>query len=233
MRPVGDSAERRDPATGNSDIRALSRVVAAVLGAAVFFSSSFAHAATVLLSIADAPTQTGTPYEVSFTTTSTSATIEFSGYQKFAYEYVSEISVTLNGGPNLLGDAWAKTPAAFGSDARTVYDGTSVPGLWFGGFVPGYYDSFSQTLTTTPGADYVIHFSFSNRLISAPQSFGLFSTLEAPALPSSSLLVATSTGRLVPSVPELSTWAMILIGLGGLGLAGYRRQPRSLGRRPL
>ncbi len=33
-------------------------------------------------------------------------------------------------------------------------------------------------------------------------------------------------------VPELSTWAMLIVGFAGLGLAGYRRPAKALSRQP-
>ena len=178
--------------------------------------------ADVLLSLDTTTGDSGMPYEVSFLATEATTAIQFSGYQKYSFEYVTDISVTLSGGANLLGGAWTLAAASQGSYAGTMYDGSSIPGLWFGGFVPGEFDTFSQTLATTPGAQYDVAFTFFNPSVPPPVANAAFRTFEA-TLPSSQFLVSAPNARLVPSVPEPSTWAMILIGFAAVGFAGYRR----------
>ena len=212
---------------------ALPSAAAAIVGA-ILLCSSLPAEATVLLSLADPPNTIGASYNIAFIATEATTTIEFSGYQKYAYELVSGTSVSVNGGPNLLGGAWTFAAAAQGSYAGTVYDGTSVPALWFGGFVPGYYDAFSQVLVTTVGEEYDLSFTFFNNAISPPVSFALLDAFEAPVLPTSVLLVTTPTGLVgsIGSVPEPSTWAMAVTGFAILALTAHRRRllARSRGR---
>ena len=208
----------------------------AIVGLALLCSATSVKA-DVLLSLDATTNDAGMSYDVAFLATQATTTIQFSGYQKYSFEYVTDISVSLNGGANLLGGAWDLTAAALGSFAGTMYDGSSVPGLWFGGYVPGEFDTFSQTLVTTPGAQYDVAFTFYNPSAPPPVAQTLFRSFEAVP-PSSQFLVSTPTGQLIsvpvtPSVPEPSTWAMMLIGLAGLGFAGYRRRQRSLRRAPL
>ncbi len=184
--------------------------------------ASSAQAATTLLSLIDPPGQTGTPYSLDFTANAATTTISIGGYQTTAYEYVSGMSVTRGGGANLLTTAWTLTPGTppgFGTDARIQPLG-GYPRLWFGGFSSGDYDTFSQTFATTPDANYVLTFNFTNDSfagLSALLNFG-------SSVFSSSALLVTTTGRVsVPSIPEPSTWAMMFLGFVGLGLAGYRR----------
>ena len=207
-------------------MRTLSSAIAGVLGAMAVLTAPAAQAAT-LLSLSDPPNQAGTVYDVAFTATDAITTISFSGYQEYAYEYASGISLTVGGGPNLLGGAWVFTPAALGSDAQPVNDGTPVPALWFGGFTPGYYDTFSQTLLTTPNALYTLQFTFSNLFVSGPAP--QLTALDLNSPPSASLLITTSSGRVttVEAVPEAPVWAMMILGFAGLGLAGYRRARRT------
>ncbi len=94
---------------------------------------------------------------------------------------------------------------SFGSDTATFCDGTSVPALAFAGVAAGYYDTYSQTFATTPGTTYGYTFTF-NEYDTGP----------------SALLVTTS-------VPEASTWAMMVPGFAGLGFAGLSRARKGAG----
>src|SRR5208337_460379 len=108
-------------------MRKLSSVAAGVFGGALLLCASSAQADTLLLLI-DPPGQTATPHALDFTATATTTTttISIGGYDFPAVEYVSEISVTQkNGGANLLGSTWAPTPAASGTFATPLNDGTS------------------------------------------------------------------------------------------------------------
>ncbi len=207
---------------------------AAIAGSAALIFSSSAAQAAVLITLTNPPSQRATPYELAFIATANTTVIEFSGYQQHTYEYVSGINVTLGGdGANLLGTSWTFEAAAKGSDARTINDGTPVPALWFGGYVPGYYDTFSQTLDTTPGDTYVVDFEFSSLSRSRTANPRLFAAFDA--LPSAAFTVETPTGLLGPlpvPTPEPSTWAMALIGFATLGFVGFwrRRRASSIGR---
>jgi hypothetical protein len=164
-----------------------------------------AGAVLLLGSPAKAVDVTTTHYEFDLTAIDTTTTISFGGYQITDFEYVSGISVTRDGGANLLDDSW--TPPE--GDSFTLPDGTASPALWFAG-TSQEYDTFSQTFATAPYADYVLDFYFTSSLLSTENI--------------SALRVMTSASA--PSVPELSTWAMALCGFLGLGLTGYRRQTR-------
>ncbi len=193
----------------------LSKAIAGVIAAAALLGTSSAQAVT-LLSLIDPPGQSGIRYDLEFTANAATTTIWIGGYDLPAYEYLTDISVTLNGGQNLLGGTWRLTNAAAGSDAKTQSDGTSVPALWFGGYSSGNYDTFYQTFATTPDNTYLLTFDFT--VDSFPQLSALSQFLSSS---SSALLVTTSASA--ASVPEPSTWAMLLLGFAGLGLAGYRR----------
>ena len=64
-------------------------------------------------------------------------------------------------------------------------------------------------------------------------ALGLFSRAETPGFgdPASFLGWGLVTGFSTASIPEPSTWAMTLVGFGGLGYAGFRTAGRSMGRR--
>jgi hypothetical protein len=141
---------------------------------------------------------------VVFTATAAESFVVVEGFQVNDIETVSNNMVTLSGGgPNLLGPIWQQTFAAVGSNSFTFDDGTPVPALGLAAQDPPNVDTFSQMFVTVPGDQYVYSFDYLNNT----GGNGL----------SPSQLVVTAK-----SVPEPSTWAMMLIGFAGLGFASYR-----------
>jgi hypothetical protein len=139
-----------------------------------------------------------------FTATATQSFVLVEGYQVNDIETVTNNMVTLSGGgPNLLGSTWQQGFAAVGSNSFTFSDGTSVPGLGFSAQNPPDVDTFYQAFATVVGQSYTYSFDYANNT----GGNGL----------SPSELIATAS-----SVPEASTWAMLLVGFAGLGFAGYR-----------
>ena len=129
---------------------------------ATLIGASAAQADTVL-NLIDAPAQTNVPFSLPFIASSPATMISIAGYQVPSFEESTQNGVFLNGiGPNLLGSSWVFTPAPSGSDAFTFNDGSSVPGLEFGGVVVGSFDTFSQTIATTPGSLYTLNFHYTN-----------------------------------------------------------------------
>jgi hypothetical protein len=126
------------------------------------------------------------------------------GYQVNDLETLTDNTVTLSGGgPNLLGSTWQQRFAAVGSLSWTISDGTLVPELGFGAQDLPFMDTFYQKFATVPGDTYTYSFDYSNNIT----GFG--------ATPSKLVVTATS-------VPEASTWAMLLLGFASLGFASYR-----------
>jgi len=155
--------------------------------------------ASVLLNLTDAPVQSNTPYALQFTATGGAVTLSVGGYQLTSTEQATNNAVTAAGSAtNLLGPSWVYTRAPFGSLAIAYNDGTSVPGLDFAGLTVGSYDVFSQTFATTPGATYTYNFNFTERY-TGPSGFEV-----------------SAAGA---AVPEPATWGLMLLGVGGLGLA--------------
>jgi hypothetical protein len=156
------------------------------------------------LTLVDPPTQTNTPMTVIFTATATESLVIDEGYQVNDLETLTNnVVMLLGGGPNILGSIWQYRFAALGSNSYTFADGTLIPALGFAGQDPPGTDTFYQKFATVPGDTYIYSFDYSNN------------TGGHGATPSK--LVATAT-----SVPEAGTWAMLLLGFAGLGLAGYR-----------
>ena len=176
---------------------------AAVLTVASLTASASAHAA-MLLNIIDAPAQDNTPYALTFIATAPGTTISIGGYQLPASENSTDNGVYLNGsGPNLLAEFWDLTPADFGTDSFSFDDGSDVQGLYFAGVTVGSYDVWSQTIATTVGSSYTIDLQYSNYDYSTPSGFEVFTNA---------------------AVPEPATWALMLVGVGGMGAAMRMRR---------
>ena len=140
-----------------------------------------------------------------FTARATESFVLVEGYQVNDIETVTNNTVALSGGgPNLLGPTWQQGFAAVGSNSFTFSDGTPVPGLGFAAQDPPDVDAFYQAFATVVGHSYTYSFDYKNNTGDV-------------GLPTHSLLTATAS-----SVPEASTWAMLLLGFAGLGFAGYR-----------
>ena len=169
-----------------------------------------ARADTVLLSLTDMP-YTETLYDLGFVANASTTTLSVAGYQiPFAW-VAAQNSVTFSGGgANLLGDTWTLVPAASLSSAFELPDVTAVPALGFAGGTVGSYDTFSQSFSTTPGAQYVYEFMFFNDLGDPGDN--------AP----SGLLVTTSAS----ATPLPSTWTMMILGFAGIGTMTYRRRAK-------
>jgi len=180
----------------------------AVLIAAMALLGTSPARAVTLLSLLNSPTTADRSYGFSFTALGSQTTISIGGYDDPAFEYVWDISVTRDGGANLLGQSWLFAPAPLGSQA-TESDGL----LTFGDIVLGNYDTFSQTFATAPGETYLLSFNFANCLDRS--SCG----------PDPGGLLVTTDGGLAGAVvvPEPATWMMAVLGFVGLGLVGYRR----------
>lgn len=158
---------------------------------------------TTLLDLQNAPFQVRTPYSLSFTATGSLSTLYVAGYQVLSFESVINSKVVANGSTtNLLGSNWDLTPAASGSLAFQTPNA-----LRFGGFSVGSYDSFSQSFATTVGDTYTYSFLYTNlgpRVLN-----GLRISVDSP---------------ISPAIPEASTWMMMLLGFGAMGMSLRRRQ---------
>jgi hypothetical protein len=190
-------------------ISTLVKGFAGALTAAAIYATGAGQAGATTVTLTDPPTQTSTPMTVVFKATATQSIVIDEGLQVNDLETLTNNMVTLSGGgPNLLGSTWQYRFAAPASTSNsyTFNDGTLVPALGFGGAAqtnPSNMDTFYQIFATVPGDTYVYSFDYSNNTA----GFG--------AAPSE--LVATAS-----SVPEASTWAMLVLGFAGLGLVGYR-----------
>lgn len=180
----------------------MKRIFPGLVALALTLASGEQAGAGMLLDLQNPPGQTDSPISLPFVAGSDSTTISFAGFQVSGALQLTNIELTLTGGgPNLLGGSWTLTPAPFGSFASEFDDGTGVPALFFGAFVEGSFDVFSQAVSTVIGQSYTLSFLLSNTIgASGP----------------SELIVATDDA--VAPVPLPSTVVMSSILFGACGV---------------
>jgi hypothetical protein len=176
-------------------------IVSALLGAGVLAAAS-ANASVIFDQVNFSGEQS---FTASFTATSGDTAVAFFGFDVPAEEDVFGISLTTNGGGNLLGQTWAFTPAPTGSEATQANFGAGTNDLFFLGFDVGSFDEFSQNVATVTGQTYDLNFL-------------LLGSNEVP-----SEVFATAS-----AVPEPATWTLALVGFGGLGAALRSRRRAAL-----
>jgi hypothetical protein len=98
------------------------------------------------------------------------------------------------------GEAWYSNPALNGGNGNHVYSVAASAGQAFAGSPAGTYVAFEDLTFPTSDFNYF------------DQTF-VFSTVSVPGQ--------------VSSVPEPSTWAMMILGFAGIGAMAYRRRNRT------
>lgn len=184
---------------------------AAALAAGLAIGVSAPAHATVLLDLTNFATGDSGPYDLQFVADDISTTLSVEGYQVPAHYFVIDNDVSTGGGSNLLAMSWTYTPAPSGQDASQNTGAFGVNDLRFAGLVAGSYDTFSQTFATVVGHTYDY----------------TFSVTENSAGPDGLRVEATGLAVGAGGVPEPATWAVMLLGFGGLG-AVLRHRPRAL-----
>ena len=178
--------------------------------------------AATLLDVTNLPVQSVIPQSFTFTATSASTKIDFQGYQvpgslTLVNIFFAATGATPSTANNLFGLHYTYTPSSCPSIFH-AFEGSDVPAfgasnLNFEGACEGLYDSLAQTVSTTVGASYTLKFSLSNSA-AGPNGLRVFAT------------DAAVTG----AVPEPATWAMMLLGFGGIGMVMRRRRTGRLPR---
>ena len=182
-------------------------LTAALVGLALLGAAASAEATTLL-------TETNSPdglnENLSFNITAGAAltNFSFSGYNPTDFEKVLNVSLTTGGGPNLFTPPFDLTAATCGSLAEQ-----SGYNLFFGGGCSGVNDTLSQTVSTVVGQTYTL--SFNHQSGTAGYAFG----------PDNGLLVQYND--VIAPVPEPGTWAMLLVGVFGVGALSRIRRTAS------
>ena len=172
--------------------------------------------AATLLDVTNLPVQSVMPQSFTFTATSASTKIDFQGYQvpgsiTLVNMFFAATGTTASTANNLFGLHYTYTPSTCPSIFH-AFEGSDVPAygasnLNFEGACAGLYDSLAQTVSTTVGASYTLKFSLSNSAAGA-----------------SGLRIFATDAAVTGAVPEPATWAMMLLGFGGIGMAMRRRR---------
>jgi hypothetical protein len=190
-----------------------------LLAASAALAVSAPASAADLLNLTNT-TQNATPQSFTFTATGASTVLNFQGYNLPGSTAIVNLFFGTSGSTpttanNLLVGA-AYTPTAsgcgnyFGVDSNTAAQSFGAAGLYFGGTCAGIYDTLTTSLNTTVGQAYTLRFDLS-----------VFGGINNG--------VRVSTGALTTgAVPEPATWAMMLIGFGGIGFAMRRQRKAAL-----
>ena len=194
-------------------------VLAAVVLASLTCVASPASA-LLLLDQHDVTVSENTPVAFSFYAGATTTSVIFAGYDVPSVENLDGISLQLNGtGPNLLDGTFSYTPAINGSSSFQLGNSLSFEGL-----VAGSYDQYAAVAATSVGSHYTLGYGFSE----------LFQDDEGYSQTPNGLTITASEASLTPAistVPEPTTWAMLIFGIAVIGFtlrkASRNRAPRS------
>jgi hypothetical protein len=184
----------------------MNRLLAYTIAAAALATAPSAASATTLFDKTNLADQTNTPESLVFTPGSTSTTLSIGGFNVPSFINLTDIELT-RGTTNVLGQTFTFTSAGAGcTDASQGGPGAfGTNNISLGSVCVGVNDTFSQTISTTPGELLVLRFLLSNS--NAPNG----------------LLITASDAT--TGVPEPATWAMMLLGFGAVGLSlRFRRK---------
>ena len=147
-------------------------------------------------------------------------------------------SITVSTSANPVGSLSSTYSNNLGADATLFYSGaistSAYPGAWtsFGGsflYDPSMGDLLVQI--THSGGE-VLSSSYEGSTVDAQRvyDFGSGSTTGFVNSPGYAITTRFTLGAAVGAVPEPSTWAMMLLGFGAIGLASRRNRRRALAR---
>ena len=198
-------------------------MLSSTAAALVLAVASPATAQVTLVDLTNIPAQVATPSSTldatqSFTATSTSSVLTIGGYDVPGAFVLANIRLATSSAPtvNVLGEHFTYTPAAvspLASEGNLGIYGTRD--LSFRGGDVGSYDIFTQTFNTTVGTTYNLSYLFT-----------LTTCRGCSAVPNG--LRITAGDAAAAPVPEPSTWAMILLGFGGIGYSMRRERKGAL-----
>ena len=200
-------------------MRGMISLVAA--GAALSFAVP-ASAATqvVLYDQINLAKQSVTNQSFTFTATDPLTTLNFQGFDipgtlTLVNLFFGTAGSTFNIANNLLaGQTFTATASGCSAPFNSFGVGADLGtygarNLTFGGTCQGLYDTLSSSVETTLGQSYTLRYSLSSS--SAQSAGGTGLRVSVGAIP-------------VAGVPEPATWAMMLLGFGGIGFLMRRRR---------
>lgn len=191
--------------------------------AALAVAAPASGAEVVLFNQTNLPQQFATNQSITFTASDASTILNFQGYDQpgtlalVNLFFATSGTVPILGGSNNLLAGASFTPTASGCSAPFNGFGTGSTGnygtsdLTFGGTCAGLYDTLSTSVNTTIGQSYTLTF----RLTSSAPAGGTGLRISAGPLAAG-------------AVPEPATWAMMLLGFGGIGFAMRRQRKPAL-----
>jgi hypothetical protein len=200
-------------------------------------------AGPVILDLAGTPVpHVYTQYNVSFVADSTTTDLSFAFREDPAFLSLDDVSLTTGGGPNLvvnggfeLGPVGSNAPAdwtylnVFGSEAAGIDQDNnphSGEGNYFDGSVQAY-DAITQAITTVVGTTYNLSFWLDDS--GGLTTFSALSTNgDTTDTGGNGIDLVVYAGNGIPTiaggVPEPTTWALMLLGFGGMGAMLRRRR---------
>ena len=199
------------------------KMVSLLAAAAALTVAAPASAAQVLLDLTNIPAQVSTPSSTldstqSFTATWTSTVLTIAGFDVPGSLVLANILLADTTAPtvNLLGELFAYTPAT--DSPLADQNNTGIYGtrnVRFAGGSSTSYDIFTQTFNTTIGTTYNLSYLFTDQACRGCTAVpnGLRITVAEPAV--------------AAAVPEPATWAMMLLGFGGIGFSMRRQRKQA------
>jgi hypothetical protein len=183
-----------------------------------------------------------------FTSNSGAADLFAASAQNILDYYIRIVGPNASAVPLLVNSqaAFTSSNLVFGSgsqfvlsvDSNTIaYVGFGVAGLevfQHTGLINGSFNALSitQTLTEASNKDILVHMFVSSTIAgNSVESIGAFLdpifSIDPSFLGASNYSIETSAGiGNVSAVPEPSTWAMMILGFGGVGFMAYRRKSK-------
>ncbi len=200
-------------------------MLSAAAAALMLAVASPAAAQVTLVDATNIPAQVSTPSATldptqSFTATSTSSVLTIGGYDVPGAFVLANILLATSSAPtvNVLGEHFTYTPAAvspLASEGNLGIYGTRD--LAFMGGAVGSYDTFTQTFNTTVGTTYNLSYLFT------------LTTCGGCSSGPNGLRITAGDAAAAPGpVPEPATWAMMLLGFGGIGYSMRRQRKIAL-----
>ena len=200
------------------------KIVSVLAASAALTIAAPVSAQTTLVDTTNIPAQVSTPSTTldatqSFTATSTSSVLTIEGYDVPGAFALANILLATSAAPtvNLLGEHFSYAPAGISplaSEGNLGIYGTRD--LSFRGGDVGSYDAFSQTFNTTIGTTYNLSYLFT------------LTTCRGCSATPNGLRITAGEPSVAGAVPEPATWAMMLLGFGGIGFQMRRQRKQTV-----